>query len=277
LPTFKITLAYDGTHYVGWQRQRAGMSIQQLLEEALGELDQRRVVVIGAGRTDAGVHALGQVASFSIERVIGADALVRALNGRLPPDVRILAAQEVFPTFHARFQARSKTYRYRIWNGEVLNLFERRYSWHVAATLDAGAMARAAVALEGRHDFAAFQGTGSWTRSSERQVTRSIVSAGVPGSGDLRGGSGPGAFIVYEITGSGFLRYMVRNIVGTLVEIGRGRRAPEWIHEVLASRDRRQAGPTAPAAGLFLTVVHYSDDPAAADGADQGTALAGDS
>src|SRR5262249_40941582 len=154
-------VAYDGTDYVGWQRQASGVSIQGLVEDALRELDGRQVDVMGAGRTDAGVHALGQTASFSLERAIDAATLVRALNAKLPPAVRVRTADVQPAAFNARFDARSKTYRYRIWNGEVLNPFERRYVWHLVNPLDAGAMAAAALALEGTHDFAAFQGTGS--------------------------------------------------------------------------------------------------------------------
>src|SRR3982751_2562708 len=155
MPRFKITLAYDGTDFVGWQRQAAGTSIQGLLEEALRELDGRDVAVTGAGRTDAGVHALGQVAAFSLSRTIAPEALVRAVNARLPDTVRVLAAIEVPATFQPRFGARRKTYRYRIWNGDVISPFECAYAWHVPGALDVDAMDAAARAIEGRHDFAA--------------------------------------------------------------------------------------------------------------------------
>src|SRR6195256_6088421 len=145
---YKVVLAYDGTQFVGWQRQADGTSIQGLLEEALRELDQRDVAVIGAGRTDAGVHALGQVAGFSLERAIAPDALIRAVNGRLPDAVRVLSAAEVSPAFHARFGARRKSYRYRIWNGSVMSPFERAYSWHVPGRLAVEPMIAAARVLE---------------------------------------------------------------------------------------------------------------------------------
>jgi len=246
MPIFKITLAYDGTDFVGWQRQAAGVSIQGLLEEALRELDGRDVTVTGAGRTDAGVHALGQVASFSIERPLAADAVVRALNARLPDAVRVLSAEDVPASFHARFDARTKTYRYRIWNAAVANPFERRFAWHVPSTLDLGAMQDAARMLEGVHDFAAFQASGSETKTTEREIVVSAIS------------NPQSAMIEYEIQGTGFLRHMVRAIVGSLVEIGRGRHSAQWMGDVLASRDRRRAGPTAPAEGLFLVSVTYS-------------------
>jgi len=247
LQQFKITLAYDGTDFVGWQRQATGTSIQGLVEAALRELDQRDVTVIGAGRTDAGVHALGQVASFALERAIDADTVVRALNARLPADVRVVAAEPVAAAFHARYDARAKTYRYRIWNADVVIPFERRYVWHLTDRLDAGAMAEAAALLEGSHDFAAFQAAGSDVATTARHITRSLVSL-----------SDHEPLITYEICGDGFLRHMVRTIAGTLVEIGRGRRPPRWIAEVLAARDRASAGATAPAAGLFLVSVEYA-------------------
>jgi tRNA pseudouridine38-40 synthase len=246
----KLTIAYDGTGLVGWQRQASGTSVQQLLEEALLPLNHAPVVVTGAGRTDAGVHALAQVASVTLERTIAPDSVVRAMNMRLPPAVRVLAADAVDPAFHARFGAVAKTYRYRIWNTEVLSPFERPYVWHVAGPrLDRGAMADAAARIVGRHDFAAFQGTGSDAETTERQVfSSSIVRAGATGAD---------ALITYEVRGQGFLRHMVRSIAGTLVEVGRGKRPPSWIDEVLASRDRRTAGRTAPASGLFLVTVDY--------------------
>ena len=245
MTAFRITLAYDGTGFVGWQRQASGTSIQGLLEDALRELDGRLVTVVGAGRTDAGVHALGQVAAFSIDRAIGADVLLRAVNARLPPAVRIVAAEEAPPGFHPRFSARKKTYRYRIWNGEVISPFERQYAWHITGVLDVERMASAARLVEGRHDFAAFQAAGSETQTTEREV---FTSRMCKVSTEL---------IHYEITGDGFLRHMVRTIVGTLVEIGRGRRSVESIAETIRTRDRGAAGATAPPEGLFLVAVSY--------------------
>jgi tRNA pseudouridine38-40 synthase len=260
MPTFKITLAYDGTDFVGWQRQAAGTSIQGLLEEVLAQLDQRAVSVAGAGRTDAGVHALGQVASFSLQRSIEGGTLIRALNARLPEAIRVLAAERVPETFHARFGATGKTYRYRIWNSAVSNPFERAFTWHVAEPLDRRAMADAACFLEGPHDFAAFKAAGGATRSTEREMFSSRVVS-EPGDPTSRSRAGhescPLPLIVYEISGDGFLHHMVRTIVGTLVEIGRGRRPIEWMPEVLTGRDRTLAGPTAPAHGLVLVAVEY--------------------
>jgi tRNA pseudouridine38-40 synthase len=246
MPTFKLTLAYDGTNYVGWQRQAAGTSVQGLIEDALRALDGRGVVLHGAGRTDAGVHALGQVASCVLARDIEASVLVRALNARLPSDVRVVAAQSAAAGFHARFSATAKTYRYRIFNADVMSPFERQYAWHVYGPLDVNAMDEAAQLLHGRHDFAAFQTASGTPRTTDRRVSSSTVRCEPP-------------LVSYEISGDGFLRHMVRAIVGTLVEIGRGRWTVDDMREVLDSRDRARAGPTAPAGGLFLVRVEYGD------------------
>jgi tRNA pseudouridine38-40 synthase len=253
MPTFKITVAYDGTELVGWQRQASGISVQGCLEDALHDLDRREVTVVGAGRTDAGVHALGQVASFALARSMTPDALIGALNGRLPSTVRVLTAERVSDSFHARFAATRKTYRYRIWNAEVLSPFERHYSWHVVPALDRDRMAAAAKMLEGHHDFAAFQSAGSSTRSTDREVFSSQI------------GCLDSPLIIYEVSGDGFLRHMVRTIVGTLVEIGRGRHRPDWMRELLAGRDRTKAGATAPACGLVLVTVEYGGQLLATD------------
>ncbi len=246
MPNFKITIAYDGTPFVGWQRQAAGASIQGLIEDALRELDDRDdVSVVGAGRTDAGVHALGQVASFTLVRDVPADVVLRSLNAKLPPEIRVRSAEEAPASFHARFDARQKTYRYRLWNADVLDPFERAYAWHVPGPLDVAAMAEAARLVEGEHDFAAFQTVGGAPGPTTRVVSRSALRA----CGD--------GLLTYEVTGDGFLRHMVRAMVGTLLEVGRGRRRPEWMRAVVASRDRAQAGRTAPAHGLFLVRVEY--------------------
>jgi tRNA pseudouridine38-40 synthase len=276
MPTFKIVLAYDGTDFVGWQRQINGPSVQALLEDALRTLDERDVTVHGAGRTDAGVHALGQVASFSLARDVSADVVRRALNAQLPDAVRVLSAQDAPEGFHARFSARGKTYRYRIWNADVLDPFERRHAWHVVGALDVAAMQAAAAVIEGSHDFAAFQGPRTDIKSTVREITssrieRRVTTEDTEDTEDTEGrkyaatGSNlrdhrvlcGSALTTYEITGNGFLRHMVRTIVGTLVEIGRGRRPVDWMTEVIASRDRAAAGQTAPAQGLFLVAVHY--------------------
>lgn len=242
--TLKLTLAYDGTRLVGWQRQADGVSAQGVLEDALSLLEGARVSVHGAGRTDAGVHAIGQVASVTVGCSHDAATLQRALNAQLPNDVRVLAIEEVPPDFHARFSARSKTYRYRIRNAPIADPFDRFYAWHVPETLDVDAMRRAAASLVGTHDFAAFHSTGSDPTSTIRTITRS----------EWQEASG---VLTYEIAGTGFLRHMVRALVGTLVEVGRGWRQPASVAALLAGGSRSESGPTAPALGLFLVDVDY--------------------
>ena len=256
MPHFKLTLSYDGTAFVGWQRQATGPSIQGLLEGALAALDGQSVVVAGAGRTDAGVHALGQVATCSLTRDTDAGTVLRAVNARLPPTIRILDVAEVSAAFHARFSSTSKIYRYRIWSGDVVSPFEFPYVWHLPSPLlDVNAMDVAARALEGTHDFSCFQSAGSETHTTERTVYSSRVRRGAGRSPDIGHG---GSLITYEVSGDGFLKHSVRAIVGTLVEVGRGRRTSSWLQEVMASRSRSCAGPTAPAAGLVLVSVSYA-------------------
>lgn len=245
--TLKLTIQYDGTSYVGWQRQPAGASIQGLLEDALAPIEGRHVTVHGAGRTDAGVHALAQVASATVATELAAPTLTRALNAVLPADVRVLAVEDVEAEFHARFSARSKTYEYRIVNAPLVSAFLHRYAWHVVHPLDIESMRTAAGPLVGTHDFAGFQGAGSAVASTERTILELDVEDG--GGFDLP--------IVIRVTGDGFLRHMVRTMVGTLVEVGVGRWDPWRLLAVLESRDRSLAGPTAPARGLFLTSVIY--------------------
>jgi tRNA pseudouridine38-40 synthase len=275
MPTFKITVAYDGTGFVGWQRQAKGTSIQGAIEDALRVLDGRDVTVHGAGRTDAGVHAVGQVASFTLARGMDAGAVMRAVNARLPLAIRVVDAETVDPAFHARYGARLKTYRYQILNASIPDVFARAYAWHVPGALDCDAMRGAARLLEGRHDFAAFQASGAATKTTEREIFRIKIfttedtaekpilcarSPGVPRvlrGGEFRTRVPDGSLIVIAVAGDGFLRHMVRILVGSLVEIGRGRRDAAWLADVLAAGDRRRAGPTAPAHGLFLQAVEY--------------------
>jgi len=260
--TLKLTLAYDGTRFVGWQRQAAGESIQGLLEEALVRFEGAPVTVHGAGRTDAGVHALGQVASVQLTCTHAADALLRGLNAALPPDVRVTAVEAAAADFHARFRARAKTYRYVIRNAAIVGPFERAYVWHVPEPLDLDAMRTAAAALVGTHDFAAFASAGSETADTVRSISASgirVLEAGHEGGPAPQAptaGDGPG-LLVYEVTGTGFLRHMVRAIVGTLVEIGRGWRAASSMSTLVAGRSRADAGATAPPHGLFLVRVDY--------------------
>jgi tRNA pseudouridine38-40 synthase len=244
--TFRLTLEYDGTAFEGWQVQTAGRrTIQGSLEDALAQVTGRRVRVAGAGRTDAGVHAQGQVASVQLETRLDAARLLRALNGVLPSDVAVVDAAPAPEGFDARRDARSKLYRYRIWNGADPSPLRARFSHCVPPALALEAMALAARACCGRHDFASFQAAGSNVQTSVRTLSRLDVT------GESRGE------ISILVEGDGFLRHMVRNLVGTLVDVGLGRRAPDSMAALLAARDRRRAGRTAPAAGLALLRVSY--------------------
>jgi tRNA pseudouridine38-40 synthase len=243
----KLVVEYDGTDYVGWQRQPEGASIQGLLEDALAAFEGGPVTVHGAGRTDAGVHALGQVASVAVTATHDTNAIQRGLNAVLPLDVRVTDVADAPEGFHARFSALAKVYEYRIVNASFVSAFQHRYAWHVPGRLDPIKMRAAAEVLAGTHDFAAFQGTGTTVHSTVRTIHRIA----------LREGGGFDRPIVLEIEGDGFLRHMIRNIVGTLVEVGSGRWPVERVAEILESRDRMRAGPTAPPSGLFLAAVRY--------------------
>ena len=240
----KITLQYDGTDYNGWQIQPGGRTIQGELTRALSLLDQRHVTVHGAGRTDAGVHAEGQVASFKLERDFETRELRDATNGNLDRDIRVIAVEFVPDSFHARLSARLKTYCYRIWTADVVSPFVRRYVHHYRGPLDIEEMQRAAQLLAGRHDFRAFTVTASDAEGSIRTIQRVDIS------------EEENSLAIF-VSADGFLRYMVRTIAGTLIDVGRGRIPVISVAEALSSRDRGLAGPTAPACGLTLFRVDY--------------------
>lgn len=253
--TIKLTVSYDGTDYVGWQRQARGRSIQGELERAFAEIEGRPVRVVGAGRTDAGVHALGQVAGVRLVHGIGTSVLVRALNAKLPPDIRLLAAETAAADFHARYAARTKTYRYNLTTGPVASPFTLRYVWHVREALDLEAMREAAARLQGRRDFAAFQAAGTEVASTVRTV-RSVAIGSGAGALPTRPAVAQPALTI-DVVGDGFLRHMVRIMVGTMVEVGSGRVEAAAVSGIVASRTRERAGPTAPPQGLFLVAVDY--------------------
>jgi tRNA pseudouridine38-40 synthase len=244
----KLTVAYDGTAYAGWQIQPAEPTVQGVLEAAWREITQETVRLTAAGRTDAGVHALGQVAGLSTESRLSNSELQRGLNAVLPEDVAVVHLEDAREGFHATHDAQTKTYRYQIHNGRTPAVFDRHYAWHYPQPLDAAAMHRSGQALVGRHDFSSFESAGSERPDSVRTITALTVTRGAGDRTDR---------VTIEVTGDGFLYNMVRAIVGTLVEVGKGTHDVSWPAEVLAARDRRQAGQTVPPHGLFLVRVEY--------------------
>ncbi len=241
---FKLILEYEGTAYHGWQVQPGLLTIQGLLQEALARIVGAPVPVTGAGRTDAGVHALGQVASFRADTRLDLPTLRRALNASLPRDIVVRQAAEVPPEFDARRSAQSKIYRYSILCRDHPSAFLGRHSLYVPHSLEFAAMARAAELVVGTHDFSAFR-AGTCTAATP---VRTVLRAAWRQDGDLWH---------FEITANAFLQHMVRILVGTLLEVGRGKRPPSHVAEVLVTKDRRRAGKTAPPHGLCLVEVHY--------------------
>ncbi len=240
----KITIQYDGTNYHGWQIQANGITVQGALTRVLTLLDHAPVTVHGAGRTDAGVHAEGQVASFYMERRFRETELRDAINGNLERDIRVTQVEFVDDDFNARFSAKRKAYRYRIWTADVVSPFVRHFVHHHRGKLDVEAMQRAATRLLGTHDFSAF----TVAQSERENHTRTLESLTVKAE--------PQSLSIVAVA-DGFLRYMVRTLVGTLVDVGRGLRTPDDMADILASRERIRAGASAPASGLTLMRVDY--------------------
>jgi tRNA pseudouridine38-40 synthase len=270
--TFKLTLAYDGTRYSGWQLQPDRRTVQGELEKALAQITQSAIRVTGSSRTDSGVHALGQVVSFQSETRIEADKLLRALNHTLPEDIVVRGLIDAPTGFHSIRHTIRKRYRYVIHDGAIPDLLRRKYSWHCGHPLDAAAMHRAAQSLIGKHDFRSFESQGSNRDTSVRTVGDVSVSRETAASTDLwsvakagetRAGQGGVAlpFVWLEIEADGFLYNMVRAIAGTLYEVGRGARPESWPGEVLQAMDRGRAGRTAPPEGLFLLWVEHREPP----------------
>ena len=260
----KLVLAYDGTDYFGWQIQPGHPTIQGLLASAIGRLTGENVLPQGSGRTDAGVHALAQVATFATQSPIPVENLTQALNDTLPTAVRVLSAHEVVPEFHARKSAKAKTYEYRLYRGTICSPFLARHVWHYPYPLDESAMAEAADVVAGEHDFTSFAAVDPEKRSGEAAVEEGVIdqaAADKPRSNvrlihssawERRGDE-----LVYRVRGSGFLHHMVRNLVGTFVLVGKGTVDRKGLERILAARDRSSAGATAPASGLFLMSVEY--------------------
>ncbi|MBI5116222.1 tRNA pseudouridine(38-40) synthase TruA [Candidatus Poribacteria bacterium] len=250
--TIKLVLQYDGGKYAGWQVQDNATTIQELVENALGTVLQEKIRVSAASRTDSGVHALGNVAAFKTSNPFPLHRLHRALNGILPPDIRATEIVETKEGFVPRY-AKEKTYRYALAFGEFVSPFQRRYAWHVREALDFGAMQQAAEAFIGEHDFTSFTAAGGGEKTHVREVYRFEFGAG----GVISACLDDKDICHFDITANGFLYKMVRNIIGTLVEVGRGKIAPAEIPKIIEAKNRALAGPTAPPHGLCLLSVKY--------------------
>ena len=245
LKNFKIIIEYDGTRYHGWQRQKADRTIQQEIEQALATMTAGRITLCASGRTDAGVHAFGQTANFLCETDLSPEVFKKGLNSLLPDDIVIKECLLAAESFHARYDVKSKIYHYRIANRKIPPAIGRQYAWFIRKRLDTAAMRHAISHICGIHDFKAFEGTGSPRSHTIRNVMAADLNEDNDGS------------IVFKIEADGFLRYMVRNIVGTLVDVGLGKITPAGFKEILESKNRSQASATAPPHGLFLMEVKY--------------------
>lgn len=241
----KLTIEYDGSNYLGWQRQNDPRTVQGTIESAILTLTGKPATLTGSGRTDAGVHALGQVASFLTDSHLHVKDVQNALNAILPKDIIILDCEEMPDRFHARYDVISKTYRYHIINRLLPPAIGRQYAWHIKHPLNTGAMTQALTLLTGRHDFASFEGAGSPRSSSVREIMNASLKFEEDGRLDI------------TLQADGFLRHMVRNIIGTLVDVGMAKIAPNGVNTILEAKDRSRAGITAPAQGLFLVSVCY--------------------
>jgi len=249
MQNFKLTIEYDGSGYCGWQRQAEAPTVQAEIEGALASMTRSTVTLIGAGRTDAGVHALGQVASFRCNTRLSPEEVLKGLNSLLPRDIAIRDCCRMPDDFHARFSAKSKCYHYRILNRATRAAVGRDYAWFIHRPLDITAMRQAAECLIGLQDFKAFESAGSPRAHTRRHVMQAFWAE-----------EAEDGCLTFRIEADGFLRGMVRNIVGTLVAVGLGKLDAPAIETILASRDRRRAGATAPARGLFLVEVKYEAD-----------------
>lgn len=252
--TIKLLIAFDGTDYCGWQRQKNGLSIQEEIERTLSIICNGEIILHGAGRTDAGVHALGMTAHFKTSSTVDCTALEKGLNSLLPGAIRIIEASDQPADFHARFSALAKTYHYTIFTGRVLPPHRRLYNHHLPFPLDLALMAQCLRELEGTHDFSSFETAGSRDKNNTngRGGVRTIYRTDLEKPED--------EYVQLILTGDGFLRHMVRNITGTVLEVGRGKRSVDEFVDILRCKDRNQAGATAPSCGLCLLKVHYQKD-----------------
>ncbi len=253
MPNIRLTIAYEGTNYSGWQRQTRiqKKTIQGILEDTLSKITKERIRVIGAGRTDAGVHALGQVANFRTKKRISPEEFKKALNSLLPKDIVIRKAQRAKNNFQAQFDAKSKYYRYIIYQGPTPSPFLRNYAFYIPYRLNLKAIKEGAKYLIGKHNFSSFQLSGSTAQNPVRTITKLTITP-------YRGYRSPKSRLIsIDCVADGFLYGMVRSIVGTLIEVGKGKISPSKVEEILRAHDRRLAGPTAPAQGLYLIRVRY--------------------
>ena len=246
IQNFKLTIEYDGSAYHGWQRQKNDRSVQEEIEKVLKTMTGLKIKVIGSGRTDAGVHAFGQVANFSSDTALTAGVFQKGLNSLLPEDIVIRACEAASKQFHSRYDVVSKTYLYRILNRPTPAAVCRQYAWHIRTKLDADAMRQALHRTAGTQDFKAFEGSGSPRSSTVRTIMRAELVEKDQG------------YLEIKLQADGFLKFMVRNIVGTLVEVGLGKFTLDDFQRILLSKDRKQAGATAPPHGLFLLHVEYA-------------------
>lgn len=251
--TLKLTLAYDGSPFNGWQIQRDLPTIQGLLSEAIGRMTGEKVLPQGSGRTDAGVHALAQVASFTTESTIPPENFMKGLNANLPGEIRVVSVEEAAADFHARHSAKSKTYRYRLYRGAICPPFIWKQVCHHPYPLDESKMTEASKAVVGEHDFTSFAAVDpDKTRAESGEPPNNVRSI------FLSAFRREGEELVYEVRGNGFLHHMVRNLVGTFLLVGKGTLAPEQIPEIIAAKSRSaNPGATAPASGLYLVSVEY--------------------
>lgn len=251
----KLVIQYDGTDYHGWQIQNGEKTIQGILEENLSKITGKKISLISASRTDAGVHALAQIASFLTDSSLEILKFQKALNSLLPEDIRIIEAKETSADFHPRYDSLGKTYFYLISNTPYSSAFLYKYAWHLPFSLDLSQMKKAGKFFKGKHDFSSFRGAGCGAKNPEREITSLRIEK--IRKVDFMTASFKSEYIKITIEANAFLRHMVRNIVGTLVEAGRGRIAADSIKSTLLLRDRRAAGPTAPSNGLFLEKIYY--------------------
>jgi len=244
MTNYKLIIEYDGTAYHGWQRQKTDSTIQQKIEAAISTMAKEKINLIGSGRTDAGVHALAQAANFHTSSNIPSNAFVAGLNSLLPDDIVIKSCEPVDENFHSRFGAKSKTYQYRILNERLPSAINRNYAWFIRAPLEVSLMQAALTHIIGEHDFKSFEGAGSPRASTIRTVFKTEFKT-------------KDNYIIFDITANGFLRYMIRNLIGTFVDVGHKKTSPDQFKKILTSKNRALAGNTAPPHGLFLLHVTY--------------------